>query len=80
MPTANSSGQFKQGWVTPEGKFQVQQVAPGDYRVFAFERPQQDLEYATEEALRRYDSQSQVITVAAEQKKTLRLSLIAGSE
>jgi hypothetical protein len=48
--------------------------------VLAFDRQQQDLEYASDEAMRQFDSKAQVISVVPGQKVQLRLSLITASE
>jgi hypothetical protein len=59
----------------PNGEFQATQLAPGTYRVLAFERPKNDLEYADEDAMRKYDPQ--MVTVVAGQKTKMRVSLSA---
>jgi hypothetical protein len=80
VPIADSSGQFRVAWVSPDGKFQLQQLPPGAYRVLAFDRQQPDLEYASDEVISQYDSKAQVIRVVADQKEQLRLPLITASE
>jgi hypothetical protein len=80
LPIDTSGGPLKQAFVFPEGKFQVQQLAPGTYRVLAFDSPQQELEYASEEVMRQYDSKARIISVVAGQKEQLRLSLITSGE
>jgi hypothetical protein len=77
---ADSGGQFSEAWVTPDGKFQLQQLPPGAYRVLAFDRQQPDLEYASDEAMGQYDSKTRVIRVVSGQKEHLRLPLITASE
>ncbi len=57
----------------PNGEFQIAQVAPGTYRVLAFDRPRGDLEYWNEDAMRKYDAQ--VVTLAPGQKEKIRVSL-----
>jgi len=79
LPMDSRGGQMKQAFV-PDGKFQVQQLAPGTYHVLAFDSPQQDLEYASEEVMRRYDSKAQIISVVPGQKVQLRLALISSGE
>ena len=79
LPMDSGGGQMKQAFV-PDGKFQVQQLAPGTYHVLAFDSPQQDLEYASEEVMRQYDSKTQIITVVPGQKVQLRLALIRSGE
>jgi len=80
LPMADSGGQFSVAWVSPDGKFQLQQLPPGAYRVLAFDRQQPDLEYASEEVLGQYDSKARVIHVVSGQKEHLRLPLITASE
>jgi hypothetical protein len=57
----------------PNGEFQAPQLAPGTYRVLAFERPKNDLEYASDDAMRKYDAQ--MVTVTPGQKTKIRVSL-----
>ncbi len=80
VPMADSGGQFSVAWVSPDGKFHLQQLPPGAYRVLAFDRQQPDLEYASDEVMNQYDSKAQVIRVVAGQKEHLRLPLITASE
>jgi len=42
---------FSEAWVSQDGKFQLQQLPPGAYRVLAFDRQQPDLEYASDEVM-----------------------------
>ncbi len=79
-PMADSNGQFRLAWASSDGKFQLQQLPPGAYRVLAFDRQQPELEYANEEVMGQYETKSQVIHVLAGQKEHLRLPLITGSE
>jgi hypothetical protein len=80
VPVADSSGQFRQVWASPDGKFQLQQLPPGVYRVLAFDRQQPEFEYASEEVMSHLDSKAPVIRVVAGQKENLRLPLITASE
>jgi len=48
--------------------------------VLAFDRQQPDLEYASEEALSKYEAKAQVIRVVAGQKEHLQLPLITQGE
>jgi len=80
VPMADSGGQFSMSWVSPDGKFRLQQLPPGAYRVLAFDRQQPDLEYASDEVMSQYDSKAKVIRVVAGQKEHLRLPLIPASE
>jgi hypothetical protein len=80
VPMADSGGQFREAWVSPDGKFQLQQLPPGAYRVLAFDRQQPDLEYASDEVMGQYDSKTKVIRVVSGQKEHLRLPVITASE
>jgi hypothetical protein len=75
-----SSGQFTRIFVAPGGEFQSSQMAPGTYRVLAFDRPQDELEFASEDELRRYDSATHRIELAAGDKQTLKLSIMSTEE
>lgn len=75
-----SGGDFREGWVSPEGKFSLQQVPPGTYRVLAFDRPQPDLEYGDAEAMRAYETKGQVVRLSSGQKEHLQLQEISTSE
>ena len=80
VPMADGEGQFKEAWISPDGKFRLQQLPPGTYRVLAFDRQQPDMEYARGEAMGQYDSKAQVIRVVSGQKEHLRLPLITANE
>ncbi len=80
IPLPDSTGQFRQGVVGRDGTFDLQQVAPGTYRVLAFNRPQMELEYRNREAMRAYDAKGQIVRLAAGQKENLTLQLISTSE
>ncbi len=80
VPMADGGGDFRQAGVSPEGKFSLQQVPPGLYRVLAFDQPQPILEYRNAEAMRAYESKGQVIRLAAGQKQQLQIQVISTSE
>ena len=67
------------GW-TGDGHFTLQQVPPGSYRAIAFNRQPGDLEFANEEAMKKYEPKSQVIELEAGQKEQLKLQLNAVGE
>jgi hypothetical protein len=79
LPMANSTGQFRQTWISPDGDFHLLQVPPGEYRVIAFDHRPEDLEYEDTEAMRKYESKGQLFRVVAAQNEHLRLAL-TGSE
>jgi len=80
IPVRDSTGQFRTAWASLDGRFQLQQLPPGDYRVLAFDHVREDLEYASDEVLRLYDSQSQMIHVDPGQKEHLQLLLVTEPE
>ena len=80
VPLPNSTGQFREIWVSPEGKFSSMQLAPGAYRLLAFDRPHSDLEYRNSEAMRAYDLLGTVVRLASGQKEHLQLHLISTEE
>jgi hypothetical protein len=79
IPLADSSGQLTEIWVSPDGSFVSQGLAPGAYRLLAFDREQHELEYRNPEALRTYDSKGPVVRVVGGQKEHVQLQLISTS-
>ena len=79
IPLADSSGQPTEIWVSPDGSFVSQGLAPGAYRLLAFDREQHELEYRNPEALRTYDSKGPVVRVVGGQKEHVQLQLISTS-
>lgn len=79
IPLPDSSGQFTEIWVSPDGSFVSQGLAPGAYRLLAFDREQRELEYRNPEAMRAYDSKGPVVRVVGGQKERVQLQLISTS-
>jgi hypothetical protein len=79
IPLADSSGRFTEIWVRPDGSFVSQGLAPGTYRVLAFDQLQRELEYRNPEAMQVYDSKGQVVRVVGGQKERVQLQLISTS-
>jgi hypothetical protein len=77
IPQPDSSGQFNQVWVSPDGKFNSPEMPPGVYQILAFKHQQNDLEYRNPEAMRAYESKGQIVRLAAGQKEHLQLQLIS---
>ena len=77
VPLPDSSGQFTQIWVGPGGSFNNATVAPGAYRVLAFDRQQPQLEYRNAEAMRAYEGSGPVVRVSGGQKEQVTLQVIA---
>ena len=80
VPLADSAGQYAEAWVSPDGSFTALKLAPGAYRVLAFDRPQTELEYRNPEAMQAYDAKGPVVRVAGGQTERVRLQLISSSE
>jgi hypothetical protein len=80
IPLPDSAGQFRETQVSSDGKFNLQQVPPGSYRVLAFDHPQQHLEYRNGEAMRTFEAKGQDVRLVAGQKETVRLPLIVTSD
>jgi hypothetical protein len=79
VPLPEGTGQFRQGVVRRDGKFDLQQVSPGSYRILAFDRPQLELEYRNSEAMRAYDGKGQIVRLVAGQKENFTLQLVSTS-
>jgi hypothetical protein len=80
LPLPDSTGQFCKSWISPQGEFSFSQVPPGAYRLLAFERPPQNLEYENPEVMEKYESSSQVLELAAGENERVQLALIKGNE
>ncbi len=79
IPLANSSGDFREIWVGPDGKFQSEGIPPGTYQVLAFATPT-EIEYRSSEAMRAYESKGIVIHLVPGQKENVKLHLISLGE
>ncbi|HLX84508.1 MAG TPA: hypothetical protein VKR59_11465 [Terriglobales bacterium] len=77
IPLADSPGQFTEMWVGSDGSFVSQNVAPGAYRLLAFDHEQSDIEYRNPEAMQNYDSKGIVVRVSGGQKERVQLHLIS---
>ena len=80
VPLPDSSGEFRDVWVGPDGKFGQQELPPGTYRMLAFDHPQPELEYRDPEAMRAYEAKGQVVRLVGGQKEHLHLQLVSNSE
>jgi hypothetical protein len=80
VPLPDSSGEFRDVWVGPDGKFGPQELPPGTYHLLAFDHPQPELEYHNPEAMRAYEAKGQVVRLVAGQKEHLHLQLISSNE
>jgi len=80
IPLTDNPGRLLELSVSSDGKFDIQGVAPGVYRVIAFSRQQRDIPYREAEAMKAYETKGQIVHFAAGQKVTLQLQVISGSE
>ena len=84
VPVSDSAGQFIQIWVSPDGSFSYAGLAPGTYRLLAFDHEPSDFEYRNPEATQAYDSKGPVIRLVGGQKEHVQLQLVttgsAGNE
>jgi hypothetical protein len=79
VPQPEGTGQYQQIAADAEGKFNAQNIAPGNYLVLAFKKPM-NLPYDDLEAMRIYEPKGQKIQLAAGQKEKLELQVISSSE
>jgi hypothetical protein len=80
VPLPESTGQFMAVGLSGEGKFDVQMMAPGDYRILAFNRQQPRLPYADAEAMKAYETSGQVVHLSAGQKTSVQVELASPPE
>jgi hypothetical protein len=80
IPVPDSTGRFAQTPVGQNGEFSLSNLSAGTYRILAFRRPQQELEYEDAEAMRAYDSKGVVVRLVPGQREHVRLPLISPGE
>ena len=80
IPLPDSGGEATQIAVAPDGSFSSQPLAPGTYRLLAFEREQPQLEYRNPEAMKPYADMGPAVRVTGGQKEHVTLHLILTSE
>ena len=80
IPLADSPGHFSQSTVSSDGSFHIPNLPPGAYRVLAFDRPQQELEYLNPDAMSAYEGRGPVVRLAPGGTERVRLTLIRSSE
>jgi hypothetical protein len=80
VPTPGSTGQFAEIGVSPNGTFTSQPLAPGEYRVLAFDQQQGGLEYRNPEVMKLYDSKGPVVEVEGGQTEHVTLQLNSARE
>lgn len=80
VPTPESTGQFTEVGVAPDGTFTSMPLPPGEYRVLAFDRQQTALEYRNPEAMKSFDNNGPLVHVSGGQTEHVTLQLSRGSE
>lgn len=80
VPVDGGTGQFRNLVVYGNSHFSYPQVPPGDYRVFAFDAAQGDLEYTNQNAMGKYESGGQYVHLLPGQKQRLSLHLLSLSD
>ncbi len=78
IPLPDSPGQFHYFSEYAEGKFHSATVAPGAYRVIAFDAKQPEIPYRDADAMKAYESKGQVVHFSPGEKVTLKLQPIPG--
>jgi hypothetical protein len=77
IPTQESTGQYRDAWASPDGTFSITQIHPGRYQVLSFDRPQPELDYRNDAAMRKYEHWEQEIQLLPRQFVHLQLRLIS---
>jgi hypothetical protein len=80
IPLPDSSGEATQIGVAPDGSFTSQPLAPGTYRLLAFDREQPQLEYRNPEVMKTYADMGPSVRVTGGQKEHVTLHLIMTNE
>lgn len=80
LPLNDSEGQFRQTQTGQDGTFSSSQIAPGAYRILAFEQANPLLALSIPEALHKYESSGVVVTLAPSQNETLSAPLVPVTE
>ncbi len=81
LPLPDSTGQFREVWVGPNGDFDLPQMPPGGYRLLAFEQPQNgQFEYLDPAMMEEYEGKGRVVQLKAGQKEDVKLQIISENE
>lgn len=77
IPLPDGTGQFQESTASRDGTILGMAMAPGSYRVLAFEHRHQNFAYRDPQLMRAYESLGQVVTLAPGQTQHVELQLIA---
>ena len=80
IPIGNDNAGIVQTAGVVDGKFALQNLAPGRYLVLAYRSFSPQLEYRNEEILREYESKGTIVTLEAGQKAQITVSKVMGDE
>jgi hypothetical protein len=80
IPMLDSPGQFQEFTLSSDGTFTSQNMAPGTYRVMAFDHQQSEMPYRDAEAMRAFETRGQVIHLSPAQKTNVELQLITDND
>lgn len=80
VPMDSIDKRCRTAWAGADGTFNLQQLAPGSYHALATERGHPQIDWLSDEILAQYESKTQVVHVAHDQKERIRLPLITASE
>jgi hypothetical protein len=79
IPLFSSTQQITQGFSQSGNQFTISNLAPGSYRVLAFDTPQ-EIDYHTPEGLTKYTGKGQTVTVEAGGTANIQVDLIQTGE
>jgi hypothetical protein len=80
VPIGNDNGAIVRTAGVVDGKFALQNLAPGRYLVLAYRSFTPQLEYRNEEILREYESKGTIVTLEPGQKAQITVSKVMGDK
>lgn len=80
VPLPDSPGQFQQFGASDDEGFTSLMMAPGAYRILAFDKPQNRLPYRDPEAMKTYETKGQVVHISAGEKLSVQVPLISAGD
>ena len=79
VPDGTSAIQARQAFVNPQGSFEQSGLAPGSYRIYAFDRLD-GIEYTNPEAMKAYGAHAETVMLTAGQKAQVSVDLTKVSD
>jgi len=76
IPSPERSGTLPMGGISPDGSFRLENLAPGTYRILAFDHQQDHLDYRNPEAMRSFEDKGPIVRLATNQTEHIHLTLI----